>query len=121
MGKAAYDNTKEIQDMLLQLGMPANLLGFAYFTRAIQVALTKPEMLHHIMNGLYVEVAHEYNSTPASVERTMRHALAVTWMYGDLDTIDDLFKNSVNPIKGSPTNSQFIARLYYYFNNSQEP
>lgn len=121
MGKTAYDNTKEIQDVLLQIGMPANLLGFIYFTKAIQVALEHPDALHHIMNELYAEVAEECHSTPSKVERTMRHAIEVAWTYGDLDYIDFLFKNSVNPLKGQPTNSQFIARLFYYFNNSQEP
>ena len=121
MGKAAYDRTKEIQDVLLQIGMPANLMGFAYLTRAIQVALEDPDALHHIMNKLYVEVAEDYHSTPSRVERTIRSAIEVAWTYGDLDYIDSLFKNSVNPMKGQPTNSQLIARLYYYFNNSQEP
>lgn len=121
MGKAAYNNTKEIQEVLLQIGMPANLLGFAYFTRAIQVALDNPDALQHLMKILYAEVAEEYHSTPSRVERTMRNAIEVAWTYGDLDYIDHLFRNSVNPLKGQPTNSQFIARLYYYFNNSQEP
>jgi two-component system response regulator (stage 0 sporulation protein A) len=121
MGKTAYDNTKEIQDVLLQIGMPANLLGFAYLTKAVQMSLENPELLHHIMKGLYTEVATEYHSTPIKVERTMRHAIEVAWTYGDLEFIDLLFRSSVNPLKGQPTNSQFIARLFYYFNNSQEP
>lgn len=121
MGKTAYDNTKEIQDVLLHIGIPANLLGFAYLTRAVQVSLRNPDILHHIMNGLYADVANEYHSTPMKVERTMRHAIEVAWTYGDLEFIDELFQSSVNPLKGQPTNSQFIARLYYYFNNTQEP
>lgn len=121
MGKAAYDRTKEIQDVLLQIGMPANLSGFAYFTMAIQRTLENPEAMQHIMKGLYADVADEYHSTTSRVERSMRTAIETAWTYGDLDYIDSLFKNSVNPLKGQPTNSQFIARLYYYFRNSQEP
>ena len=121
MGKTAYDNTKEIQEILLQIGIPANLLGFAYITRAVQVTLIKPDALQHIMKGLYTEVANEYHSTPVKVERTMRHAIEVAWTYGNAEYINELFKYSVNPLKGQPTNSQFIARLFYYFNNSQEP
>ena len=113
--------TRDIQDVLLQIGIPANLLGFAYITMAVQVSLQNPDVLQHIMKGLYAEVANGYHTTPLKVERNMRHAIEVAWSYGDLDYIDNLFKSSVNPLKGQPTNSQLISRLYYYFNDSQEP
>lgn len=121
MGTTAYDRTKEIQDELLRIGIPANLLGFIFLTRAIQATVDDPVMLHHVMKGLYADIAKEYNSTPSRVERAMRHAIEVAWTYGDLDHIDELFINSVNPLKGQPTNTQFIARLYFYFINEHKP
>lgn len=119
MGKTAYDNTKEIQDVLLHIGIPANLLGFAYITCAIQLTLSDPNELHHIVKGLYVDIAENCQSTPIRVERAIRHAIQVAWTQGDIEYIEGMFKNSVNPMKGSPTNAQFIARLYYYFLNSK--
>lgn len=121
MVQKAFDNTKEIQDVLLQIGIPANLSGFAYITCAVQLVLLDSSELHNVVKGLYVGVANNCDSTPQRVERSIRHAIEVAWTHGDLDYIDDLFRSSVNPLKGQPTNSQFIARLYYYFNNSHKP
>ena len=120
MGTTACDNTKEIQDTLLRIGIPTNLIGFVFLTRAIQTTIEDPVMLHHVMKGLYTNIANEYNSTPSRVERAMRHAIEVAWTYGDLDYIDELFINSVNPLKGQPTNMQFISRLYFNYINEHK-
>lgn len=121
MVQNALDNTKEIQDVLLQIGIPTNLSGFAYITCAVQLVLIDSSELHHIVKGLYVDIANNCHSTPQRVERSIRHAIEVAWTYGDLDYIDGLFRSSVNPLKGQPTNSQFISRLYYYFLNNHKP
>lgn len=118
MGTIAYDNTKEIQDVLLQVGMPANLTGFAYTTRAVQLVLANSDELQCIVKGLYVHIANDCHTTPSRVERAIRHAIEVAWSHGDIEFIQYLFRNSVNPLKGQPTNTQFIARMYYYFVNS---
>lgn len=118
MAQVDYDNTSEIQDVLLQIGVPANLAGFAYITSAVQLVLADSNRLQNIVKGLYVSVATIYNTTPQRVERGIRHAISRAWIQGDMEYIHFLFKNSVNPMKGTPTNTQFIARLYYYFVNS---
>lgn len=121
MAQLAYDNTPEIQDVLLQIGIPANLVGFAYITRAVQLVLVDSSELQCIVKGLYVNVANDYNTTPQRVERGIRHAIEKAWSQGDIQFIQYLFRNSINPLKGTPTNTQFIARLYYYFVNSHKP
>mgnify|MGYP003291668549 CR=1 FL=1 len=110
-----YD-AKEIQDLLLNIGTPTNLKGFRYITYAVQLILANPDTATiKIVDGLYVDVAKKYNTTASSVERGIRHAIGVTWTNGNLEYIYKLFRNSINPLKGSPTNTQFIMRLYYYF------
>jgi len=121
MGTAGIDYTKEIQDTLLRIGIPCNLLGFVFLTRAIQSSIDDPLSLHHVVNGLYTNIANEYHSTPGRVERAMRHAIESAWTHGDLEYIEKLFKNSVNPLKGKPTNMQFISRMYFHFANEHKP
>lgn len=112
-----YD-AKEIQDLLLNIGTPTNLKGFKYITYAVQLILANPDSAAvKIVDGLYVDVAKKYKTKASSVERGIRHAISVTWTYGNLEYIYKLFRNSINPMKGSPTNTQFIMRLYYYFAN----
>lgn len=111
-------NKKEIQDVLLQIGMPANLRGFAYLTSAEQLVLDNPTELYKI-TGLYADVAHRHKTTVIRVERAIRHAVEVAWLRGNYDFLKELFKNSVNPTVGRPTNSQFIASLYFYLDNNR--
>lgn len=108
-----------IQDVLLDIGIPSNLLGFGYICHAEQMAFEKgEECLRHLTKCLYVDVASLCGTTPSRVERAIRHAISTAWNVGDVDTINRIFRNSVNPLKGVPTNGQFLSRIYYYVANS---
>jgi len=107
---------REIQDLLLRIGVPTNLSGFVFLTSAEEFILKDPTELYKI-TGLYADIAHKHNTTVPRVERSIRHAIHVAWLYGNMAFIDELFKYSINPLKGSPTNSQFISRLYFYLSN----
>lgn len=107
----------EIQELLLDIGIPPSLSGFQYITYAEQLALTDEEYLRHVTKLLYIDIAKKFRTKPTSVERCIRHAIGVAWTTGSIDQINSLFRNSVNPSKGTPTNSQFIARLYFYLAN----
>ena len=103
-----------IENTLLTIGMPPHLLGYDYILSALNMILIDPEYLHRITKGLYFDVATEHHTTPSRVERAMRHAIGTTWLNGNTDYINYLFKNCVNPQKGAPANSLFLARMYYF-------
>ena len=107
----------KIQDVLLEIGIPSNLLGFMYITYAVQLLIRNREYLKNLSSRLYVDVAAKYNTNAACVERCIRHAISVGWTTGNIEVIHHIFKNSVNPMKGSPTNSQFLSRMFYYVNS----
>lgn len=110
-----YD-AREIQDVLLNIGVPANLSGFKYITYAVQLILANPDTATiKIVDGLYADVGRKYETKSSRVERCIRHAIIVAWQHGNMEYINNLFKNSVNPERGNPTNTQFLMRLYYYF------
>lgn len=109
-------SAKEIQDVLLSIGVPANLSGFKYITYAVQLILANPEeSTIKIVDGLYADVGRKYATKSSRVERCIRHAIVTAWQRGNMEYINALFKNSVNPNKPNPTNTQFLMRLYYYF------
>lgn len=116
MKKAKID-VNEIQNLLLDIGLSPSVAGFQYITYAEQLALKDEEYLHHVTKLLYIDVAKKYHTTPSCVERSIRHAIASAWQHGSITCINELFRNSVNPEKGVPTNSQFLARLYFYLVN----
>lgn len=108
----------EIQDLLLNIGLSPATFGFQFITYAEQLILTDEKYLHHVTTMLYIDIAKKYNTTPAAVERNIRHSITSAWLHGSLKEIHKLFRNSINPEKGVPTNSQFLARLYFYFINN---
>lgn len=109
----------EIQDLLLDIGLSPAALGFQFITYAEQLILMDEKYLHHVTKLLYIDVAKKFQTTPAAVERNIRHCITTAWLHGSLAEIHKLFRNSINPEKGVPTNTQFLARLYFYFINNR--
>lgn len=56
-------------------------------------------------------IAEKYDTTAASVERAMQHAIDRAWKLTDIDTLEQCYTARVNPNKGVPTTTEFI---YYY-------
>ena len=67
--------TSGIQKLLMQIGIPANLLGFSYIVTALELIALNPEYLNNITKGLYADVSEKCSSTPVRVERNIRHAI----------------------------------------------
>ena len=110
-GPKTQDLDKIIRNHLTELGMPMKIRGFKYNVSAIALAVADPDITDAVISRLYPEVAKIHNTTPSKVERSMRHAIEVAWSRCDLDVTYRHFGNSVNPNKGKPTNSEFVARM----------
>lgn len=108
-----------IHNILLSIGVPPNLLGYSYILYALQLILFQPDYMHAITKELYEDIARKYCTSSTRVERNIRTAIQTTWLYGNVEMINRLFQNSVRPDKGYPTNSMFLARLYYYISNTE--
>ena len=100
-----------ITGTLHQLGMPANVKGFEYIKEAIKLSVLDSNILNSITKVLYPTIAEEYNTTASGVERTIRHAIDLSWQRGDLATLESYFGHRVYQEDGKPTNSQFISLL----------
>lgn len=97
--------------LLDALGMPPHLLGYGYFRDGIAAILRNMQLMKRLTTQLYPMLARQHATTPARVERAMRHAVEVLWMRGNLAQIDRLFGDSVATDKGKPTSGEFMARL----------
>ena len=111
--------TSGIQKLLMQIGIPANMLGFSYIVTALELIALDPEYLNNITKGLYVDVADRCSSTPARVERNIRHAIEIGFLKGNLESIEKVFQPCTCSNKGAPTNSKFLSTIYYYMVNNE--
>lgn len=106
LADTVYRKSTELTDMvhrqLLEVGVPCHISGFRYLQTAITLGIREPHTLNAVTKLLYPRVARECGSSPARVERSIRHALDKAWTIGLLQ--------KQFPYPSRPTNSEFIAQ-----------
>lgn len=105
---------QEVAACLRQLGVPTHIKGYRYVREAIILAINDISVVDGITKVLYPQVADTFKTTPSRVERAIRHAIAVAWERGDLDTLHGFFGYTVSSSKGTPTNGEFISTVADY-------
>ena len=100
-----------ITKTLHELGVPSHIKGYQYIREGITLVYKKPEMVGGITKELYPEIAKKFDSTVSRVERSIRHAIEVSWNRGSWDLMEEIFGHSVDIDKAKPTNSEFIVTI----------
>ncbi len=108
-----------VSAFLMQLGVPVKLRGFYFLQAAIRLTLNDPELLHCITTRLYPLVAEALNTTPSRVERSIRHAIEVTWERSDPQVLCVLLGCAYHPQRSRPTNTELIALVTQQFHLMQ--
>lgn len=98
---------EKMDEMLLELGHDDFNRGTAYLRNAVR--LYEPGMA--LTKELYPALAKAANTTPARVERCMRHSIEKAWMRGSEEARLRFFGNSIDPQSGRPTVGEYVARL----------
>ena len=101
----------KIHELLLKIGVSPSSIAFNYITYSIKLILSDSTYLHNITKLLYVDVAKEFKTTSASIEKCMRQAIIKAWSKNGKEFREKLFLNCLDKDKDIPTNSQFLARL----------
>ena len=91
--------------------MPAHIKGYHYLREAVILAIKNVDIINAVTKQLYPTVAKKHDTTSSRVERAIRHAIEVAWDRGDIDTLNSYFGYTINPGRGKPTNSEFIAMI----------
>ena len=107
--KARMYPEREVRSLFLELGAPDHLAGHPYAVKAILMALQDREQLQSLTRVLYPNLADHFGTSPARIERGIRHLVEVTWMRGDEETQTRYFGNIINADRGKPTNGEFIS------------
>lgn len=100
-----------LRKTLDQIGVKHSLKGYGYIISAVEKCLENRSKLISIIKGLYTEIAEENSDTVWRVERSIRHAIEVTWTNGNTNAINKIFGYTFSVEKGKPTNSEFIALI----------
>jgi len=102
----------EITQQMRSLGIPAHLKGYHFLRSAIKysVCSNAPTTIA-VTKDIYPNISLQYGTTPALVERSIRNAIEVAWMRGNIDVLHNYFGFTIDSSKGKPTNSEFIAMV----------
>ena len=66
---------KRAMELLLQMGIPANIQGFHYICDAMEIYEKNESRITTKLCVTYQEIAEKNQVSPTSVERCIRHAL----------------------------------------------
>ena len=100
----------QLQDMLIRLGVKANLKGYQYLVTAVNLCLEDKEEMEGITKRLYPSVARKHKAGAEQVEHAIRHAIQTAWKRGKLTEQEAIFGYHAGEAK-RPTNSEFIMGL----------
>lgn len=107
----------DITEILSSCGIPRHIKGFEYLRSAILSFFDEKEFGRYeflsisMTKDLYPMIAKKYQTTSSRVERAIRHAIEVAWDRGDTELLNQLFGYSIDPRRGKPTNSEFVALI----------
>lgn len=66
---------KKTENALIELGITPNLKGFDYICSAVEI-ISKSKGKVKLVDGVYVDISKEFNTTASRVERAIRHAFS---------------------------------------------
>lgn len=99
---------------LVHLGVPTEMRGYKYLKAAIMLCLQNGEYIYSTTKKLYPEIASQYATTPAAVERSIRHAIEHVCRSTPRKVLKEYFGNILNVQGDKLTNRRFIAGLVEY-------
>ena len=105
-GAEQIDTKLLVTKLILNLGVPSHVSGYGYLREAVLICLGHPGVKFNMTKNIYPVIAKMNNSTPARIERSMRHAISIAWNGGNEG--DCVMKTE---LEEKPTNSQFIALI----------
>ncbi|MDY5676321.1 MAG: sporulation initiation factor Spo0A C-terminal domain-containing protein [Eubacteriales bacterium] len=102
---------RKVVDILLSLGISPNLQGYTFLKESIKLAIYNPSYIGAITKIMYPTIAIKFKTTACRVERSIRHAIEVSYMKGKIYNINEIFGLKILEENEKPTNSEFVALI----------
>ena len=102
---------ERITSIFLSIGIPAHIKGYQFLKEAIKLVIKKPEIINSITKQLYPSIARNFETSPSTVERAIRHAIEVAWNRGRIENLNTIFGYNIYTKNDKPTNGEFIALI----------
>ena len=100
-----------VRRALLDVCVMPHLDGFRYLQSALERTLEDPALLRGVTKALYRDIAKEFATTPACVERSMRAAIERAWARMDAPQRARLFGPQAAQWDQAPSNVPFLTAM----------
>lgn len=104
---------EEIKKVLRKLGVKASSRGYSYIAYGMPLVSGDEGYLEFITKGLYVDIAHRFNTSAACVERNIRSAVEGIWKTEDSGFLAEICGDT--PAARRPSNKKFLEMMHSYF------
>ncbi len=105
---------EEVRRALLEARVMPHLDGFRYLKSALEHTRCNPALLHGVTKSLYRDVAKEFDTTAACVERSIRAAIDRAWTSADSETRMRIFGPQLAQQARAPSNVPFLTAMTAY-------
>lgn len=102
---------QNVCDVLTDMGITANYVGFHYIVDAVCMVVEDPQYLLLVTKKLYPEIASRYHTTWKAVERNIRTVIDIVWD----NNPEYIMASMQRPVREKPTVSEFISILASIF------
>ena len=107
----APSDSWQVAAALAAIGVPTNLLGYAYLREALLMLLRQPEQGRRLSRTVYPAIAGQFGVSAGSVERAIRHAIAQTWLRGGAERYRHALGRLGSIVGERPTNGEFLTQV----------
>lgn len=102
-----------VEDILLDIGVPAHGKGYPMLVEIITYIVVNPEAENEKIYSLYATIAQKFETRASIVERNIRAAIERAADRYSGETMVKYFGNTIRPEQDHPTNREFISRIVY--------
>jgi two-component system response regulator (stage 0 sporulation protein A) len=100
-----------VTGILHALGIPTHIIGYQYLSESVMLCIQNPYKYKRMTRALYPHLAEQFHSSPASVERAMRHAVRSAWKSEGAAMQRSVFQYFALSKLKRPTNGELISTL----------
>lgn len=111
------DDSAIVHRALMEACVLPHLDGFRYLQSALVRTWGNPTLLRGVTKSLYRDVAKEFGTTPACIERSVRSAIERAWPRMDAGTRRSIFGAQAEHWEKAPSNVPFLTALTAYIDS----
>lgn len=100
-----------VEEELQKMGFMKKQVGFAYIVDAVMILMDYSGIPPHVTSEIYPLIAKRRNASKEGVERSIRHAIEVTFRHINQAQLNYYYPYPYDQEKGRPSNRDFLTRF----------